>query len=109
MSDQPQQEDDIVPARRLLQVYLGVIIVGISLALVAWLVLFVDEGHFRPSHRFPEHDLPPPHRVSEIREELFETIKVSDENLDSYQRIDRTHARIPIDRAIDLLLKGMRP
>ena len=106
----PLQEDDAVPSKRLLEIYLSVIVVGISLALIAWLLLYVNEGSYRPSHRFPERDLPPPHRVSEIREEVFSAVKVTPENgLDSYQRIDATHAKIPIDRAIDLVLGGVRP
>jgi hypothetical protein len=106
----PLQEEDIVPSKRLLEIFVGVIVVGVSLCLVAWLLLYINEGHYRPSHRFPERELPPPHRVSEIRQEVFSAMKVTPENgLDSYQRIDATHAKIPIDRAIELVVSGVRP
>jgi len=113
---QVHEEEDVVPAPLALKIVGAVLAIGVALCLVAWLVLRVRESQLRPSRQFLERELPAPHRVAEIREEPFVVLpplpeSEDDTALTSYGWVDKSQgiARIPIDRAMDLVVQGVRP
>src|SRR5690349_14931443 len=112
-----RQDEDLLPAGVILKVLGGVVAAGVALCVIAFLMLKLREHQLRPSRRFPERDLPPPHRVAEIRQEPFEVvpprptlIEEQETVLHSYGWVDQSQGlvRIPIDQAMELVAKGVR-
>ena len=112
------EADDIVPSRLVLKIFVGVVMIGVALCAVAYGVLELREWQLRPSRSFPERDLPPPHRVAEIREEAFDVVPplpasstAAEERLHGYGWVDRSRGivRIPIERAMELVAAGAKP
>lgn len=113
--------EDIVPHVFVLRIVAWTVIIAVSLCVVAYLLLRLRESQLRPSMAFPEQHLGPPHVVAEVRQAPFEVGRPVPELkerqrvlLHSYGWVDRPHGviRIPVDRAIDLLLqqtKAARP
>jgi hypothetical protein len=112
------QEEDVVRFRHI-ATFLGVTL-GIS-AIMVILALWLLNGHkaeLRPSGAFPERYLGPRHAVARVRQDVFGEKRgrgVSQgerarEDLSSYGWVDEAHGvvRIPIDRAIDLVVEGRR-
>jgi hypothetical protein len=108
-------DEDVLPAPLILKVLGGVVVLGVMLCVVAWLLLGLRERQLRPSRKFPERELRAPERAAEIRQYMFERTQPlpgsDDELLRTYGWVDRERgiARIPIDVAIDLTLKGVKP
>ena len=111
------QEDDLVPPWKI--VLASLVVLVISAVLVVWAVS-ANAGHeavLRPSGAFPEQWLGPRHRVSLVRQDIFG--EHACRSLDAEQRAvlgsygwvdqERGLVRIPVDRAMDLLLEGGRP
>lgn len=112
------EEEDVVPSRLILEVFAGVVMVGVALCLVAYGVLGLREWQLRPSRRFPERELPPPHRVAELRQEAFDVVPplpssstAAEERLHDYGWVDRSRGivRIPIEQAMELVAAGVKP
>jgi hypothetical protein len=108
-------DEDVLPSRLIMKVLGIAVAIGVLLCVVAWQLLGLRERQLRPSQKFPERELGAPARVSEIRQYLFEDMPPrpgkDDEILRSYGWVDRQRgvARIPIDVAIELTLKGVQP
>lgn len=111
------QEDDLVPRWKVLAAC-GLTAL-ISALLVVWAVAATDArmGELRPSRVFPERWLGTRHMVARVREDYFgeqhgrsfDGLKQAE--LDSYGWVDPAHriARIPIQRAIDLVIREGQP
>ncbi len=111
------QEPDQLPRALLLRIAAGTVIVGISLCLIAYFFLRAQEHALRPSSKFPEAALPPPHRVGQVRQELFTItapqptpLEAQSRTLEQYGWIDRGRGlvRVPIEVGIDLVLAEPR-
>jgi hypothetical protein len=107
----PRQED-MLARPLILRIMLVTVTLGISLCIVAYLVLWGRERELRPSMQFPERDLPAPHTVAGVRQAPFALAHrrptVFDQQraaLSSYQWVDRSRGlvRIPVERAMDLV------
>ncbi|HEX6838712.1 MAG TPA: hypothetical protein VF334_19175 [Polyangia bacterium] len=107
--------DDIVPRALVLRVLMWTGIIGVSLCVIAYLILAANERALRPGRKFPERWLPAPHEVSNVRQEPFapatpaSTIADGERaRLRSYGWVDQQKrvVHIPIDRAVELLLAG---
>ena len=109
--------DDIVPRLLVLRVVAWTVIISVVLCVVAYLLLHLRIGQLRPSRRFPEKYLGPPHVVANIRQAPFEMpqpvpdLKESQRvRIDSYGWVDRKNGvvHIPVNRAIELMLQQAR-
>jgi hypothetical protein len=118
MSAPFEQEEDRVPTRLVMKVFLGASTLLVVLCLLAYFILQARERQMRPSGRFLERELPPPHRVAEIRQETFDVLppqpqrlENSENELHRYGWVDEAHGivRIPIEQAIDLVVSGVKP
>jgi hypothetical protein len=111
------QEEDLVPRWKVLAAL--ALTVVISAALILWAVCATDArvAALRPSGVFPERWLGPRHMVAKIREDIFGEQRGRSFNarkraeLDSYGWVDPAHdvVRIPIQRAIDLVVQEGQP
>jgi hypothetical protein len=111
--DEPAEAEDVLPARKILVITLVVVSATIALCVVAWLLLLAREGALRPSGRFPEEALGPPQGSAGLfaRPDARPGLPAEQrERLDGYGWVDREHGvvRIPIERAIDLVVGGKR-
>lgn len=111
------QEEDRLPA--------GKIVLAAATTLVVCAVMVVwgvsatkaHEEAVRPSGVFLERWLGPRHEVARVREDLFgehrgrSVLQEQRAVLESYGWVDRDRGvvRIPIERAIDLVVEGGRP
>lgn len=110
MSGPFQQQNDHVPWRLGLGILGAALLFGLALTLWAWGALVHDQRQARPSGRFPEEHLNPPHTVANVREGVFALEPggraLNDEKrkqLDAWGWADREKriVRVPIERAID--------
>jgi hypothetical protein len=106
--------DDIVPRLLILRILAWTVIISVVLCVIAYLLLKLREHQLRPSGRFPEQYLGPPHMVANVRETPFELpqpvpglVERQRVLLRSYGWVDRAHGvvRIPVNRAVDLMLR----
>jgi predicted LPLAT superfamily acyltransferase len=106
--------DDIVPRALVLRVLGATIVISVVLCVIAYLLLVANERAYRADRKFPERDLPAPHEVANVRQELFAPAtpasSIADDErvlLDSYGWVDRDKriARIPVARAVELMLQ----
>lgn len=107
------QQPDQLPRVLLLRIALGTVAVGLSLCIIAYLLLRAREHALRPSSTFPEASLPPPRQVGQVRQELFTItspkptpLEEQSEALQQYGWIDRGRGivRVPIEVGMDLVL-----
>ncbi len=112
------QEEDFVPFWKVGLAMAAAL--SISAVLIVWTLYLVGEhtAAQRPSGAFPERWLGARHDVARVREGVFgETgrgVSLDAEarrDLASYGWVDEARGvvRIPIDRAIDLVVSGRRP
>jgi hypothetical protein len=110
------QEEDAVPMWAFVA-FLAVVL-GVSAVIVAWATSMVDaRAHeIRPAGDFPERRLGPRQAVGRVREDLFDErgrtlAGVERAELGTYGWVDRERgvARIPISRAMDLVVEGRLP
>lgn len=115
--DEVTYMDDIVPRLLILRILAWTVIISVALCVVAYLLWVLRVGQLRPSRKFPEQHLGPPHVVADIRQAPFEVpepVPALEERqrvlLDTYGWVDRAHGvvRIPVRRAADLLLQQAR-
>jgi len=108
------QEEDVLPSRKVLLILGSTVGFGILLCIVAWLTLWREEGTIRPARHFPEARLGRPHAVENVRQGVFSLERGGlDQDVEERARlnewkwIDREKriARIPIDRAIDWVVE----
>jgi hypothetical protein len=106
------RQEDAIDRPLILRTMLVTVTLGVSLCIVAYLILWGRERALRPSMRFPERDLPAPHVVAGVRQVPFEVANrrptLQDRQratLSHYQWVDRSRGlvRIPIERAMDLV------
>jgi hypothetical protein len=106
--------DDIVPRTLVLRVLGATVAISIVLCVIAYLLLIANERSYRADRKFPERNLPAPHEVANVRQELFAPATpastIADDErvlLGSYGWVDRDKriVRIPVARAVDLLLQ----
>ncbi len=111
------QEPDQLPRGLLLRIALGTVTVGLSLCIIAYLLLRAREHGLRPSLAFPEASLPAPHRVGQVRQEVFTIaapkptpLEEQARTLQQYGWIDRSHGlvHVPIEVGMDLVVEEMR-
>lgn len=112
-----QQEEDIVPAKGVLA-FIGVVTV-VSAVMVVWAVavVFSSFRELRPSGAFTERWIGPRHPLSRVRQDLFDERGVRPSNavireeLRSWSWADRGRGivRVPIDEAMDLIVRGEKP
>ncbi len=111
------QEPDQLPRVLLLRIALGTVVVGLSLCIIAYLLLRAREYSLQPSASFSGGSLPPPHRVGQVREELFTItdpkptpLDEQSKTLQHYGWIDRSRGivHVPIDVGMDLVLAERR-
>jgi hypothetical protein len=84
------------------------------LCVIAWGILRMRERNLRPSGRFPERQLGPPHEVAGVRADPYE-LPENEPSVKERQRaalgrygwVDRAHGvvQIPVDDAYDLVLR----
>jgi len=107
------QQPDEVPRGLLLRIAVGTLAVGLSLCVIAYLLLRLREYTLRPSMQFPEAALPAPRRVGPVRQELFTIaaprptlLEEQTRELEGYGWVDRAHGvvRVPIEVGMELLL-----
>lgn len=106
--------DDVVPRVLVLRVLAFTVGISVILCVIAYLLLGLHERSFRPGRHFPERNLPAPHVVANVRAAPFElpdnTPSLKDDErvlLHSWGWADEQKrvVRIPVDRAIELLLE----
>jgi hypothetical protein len=112
-----QQEEDIVPAKGVLA-FIGAV-VAISAVLIVWAVWVVADKYreLRPSGAFTEQWTGPRHALSRVRQDLFDergarpSNEVVREELRIWSWADRGRGivRVPIDEAMDLVVRGQKP
>jgi hypothetical protein len=112
------QEDDDVPGWKILLALLATLVVAAVFVAAAASMVAANNAELRPSGLFPERYLGPRRPVARVRQDLFnqrptgitlDALKRGE--LGSYGWVDREHgvARIPIDRAMDLVVEGRLP
>jgi hypothetical protein len=112
-----QQEEDVVPRKGVFAFIALVLVVGAVMVVWAVSVVTVDFRELRPSGAFTEKWLGPRHLVSRVRQDLFDERGVRPSNeimrrdLETWGWVDRGRGivRVPIDEAMDLVVKGQRP
>jgi hypothetical protein len=106
------RQEDAIDRPLILRIMLVTVTLGLSLCIVAYLILWGRERALRPSMRFPERDLPAPHVVAGVRQAPFQVAHgrptLQDQQratLSRYEWVDRSQGivRIPIERAMDLV------
>ncbi|MES1207134.1 MAG: hypothetical protein ABUS79_14450 [Pseudomonadota bacterium] len=111
------QEPDRLPHGLLLRITVGTITVGLSLCIIAYLLLRAREHGLRPSGVYPETNLPAPHRVGQVRQEVFTIatpkptpLEQQTRALEEYGWIDRRRGivHVPIEVGMDLVLADAR-
>ncbi|HVV17265.1 MAG TPA: hypothetical protein VHH90_08690 [Polyangia bacterium] len=107
------QEPDQVPRGLLLRIAVGTLAVGLSLCIVAYLLLRAREHTLGGSLALSGRALPPPHRVAEVRQELFTITAPKPTVLEEQRRAVETYGwvnrargvvRVPIEVGMDLVL-----
>jgi hypothetical protein len=107
------QEPDRVPRGLLLRVAGGTVAVGLSLCVIAYLLLRAREATLRPA-LLSATRLPAPHRVAGVRQEVFTItapeptpLEEQSRELERYGWVDRTRGlvRVPIEVGMELLLR----
>jgi hypothetical protein len=114
---QVQQEPDAVPSRALVRVSLASVVVGaIGVAVAAWLLIFVV-GAVRPSFAAAGGPRPAASQLSGVEQTPIWDARRGEAllarqrlQLESWGWVDRDAgiARIPIERAMDLVVEGSR-
>lgn len=111
-----QQPDD-VPRGLLLRIAVGTLAVGLSLCVIAYLLLRLREYTLRRSSRVRETSLPAPRRVGQVRQELFTipqpkptALEEQGRELQRYGWVDRSGGvvHVPIEVGMDLVLQEAR-
>jgi hypothetical protein len=106
-----RREEDVLPRALILRIALVTVTLGLSLCVVAYLILWGREQALRPSMRFPEREAVP-HPVSGVRADLFELARPRPDLkarqrlwLSSYGWVDRGRGlvHIPVERAMDIV------
>lgn len=111
------QEEDHVPPGKV--IFAIVVVFVVSAALIAWSYALVRDAfaEYRPSGAFPERALGERRPIARVREDLFDERGLSPTSnaarraeLGSFGWVDRRRGivRIPVDRAIDLMLQEKR-
>ena len=111
------QEEDLIPRWKVLAAL--AFVAGVSAALIVWAVYATDAhvAALRPSTVFSERWLGPRHMVAGVREDIFGEQRgrsfdgLKRAELESYGWVDPGHriVRIPIQRAIDLVVQEGQP
>ena len=103
-----------LPRLLVLRLLAATAIISVALCVVAYLLLHLRESALRPSHRFPEKDLPAPHEVSKVLAAPYQVPVPLPSLVDrqrtlvgSYGWVDaqRRIVRIPVRRAMELMLQ----
>jgi len=111
------QEDDVVASRRLVRIGVVSTAIGAIGVLVAGLVLSAGAGSVTPSLAGPGGALPAPREISEVEQTPIWSTRDGEDLRDAQRReleswgwVDRDAgvAHIPIDRAMDLVMKESR-
>jgi len=111
------QEPDQLPRGLLLRIALGTVTIGLSLCIIAYLLLRAREHGLRPSSAYPEAALPAPHRVGQVRQEVFTIadpkptpLEEQARTLEQYGWVDRAQGivRVPVEVGMDLMLGDAR-
>lgn len=117
VNDDVFQEPDRLPRVLLLRIALGTVVVGLSLCIVAYLLLRAREQMLRPSSSLSDASLPAPHRVGQVRQELFTIaapkptpLEEQAQAIEQYGWVDRGRGivRVPIEVGMDLVLDDAR-
>jgi hypothetical protein len=107
-----RRQEDVLPRALIVRVALVTVTVGLSLCVVAYLILWGREQALRPSRQFPEQAAPAPHTVAGVRAELFDLARPGPDlkarqrqQLSSYGWVDRRRGlvHIPVERAMDII------
>lgn len=118
-SDEPGRPDvsrqsDELPSGLILRTLLVTIMITVSLCFATHLILRARMGQLRPSHRFPERQLPAPHDVATVRQELFRVARprptLQEEQragLGAFGWVNRGRGivRIPIETAMEIVVR----
>jgi hypothetical protein len=112
--DEVTYADDAVPRRLVIYVFIATIAFAVALCAGAYVLLGHEEALLRPSARFPETELGPPHIVSAIHQDVLWSQRPLDRQrarLQRYGWVDRAHGliHIPIERAMELTLQKGQP
>jgi hypothetical protein len=111
------QEPDQVPRGLLLRIAVGTLAVGLSLCVIAYLLLRAREHTLEPSFQFPRGSLPAPHAVAGVRQEPFDipaprlsVLQEQSRELQRYGWVDHARGliRVPIDVGMQLVLDDAR-
>jgi len=109
--------DDQLPRGAILRGILATVMIIVALCFATYVYTHLCMRHFRPSGVFPERDLPPPHEVAEVRQEMFQIPHPRPTALDrdraTLQRFgwvdrDRRLIHVPVDVAIELVARRAR-
>jgi hypothetical protein len=108
------REEDALPGGLILRTLLVAVMVAVSLCFATHLIVRARMRQLRPSHRFPERNLPAPHEVAGVRQDLFRVAHPRPTVLDrqradlaSFGWVDRARgiARIPIETAMQVVAR----
>jgi hypothetical protein len=111
------QEEDVVASRRLVRIGVVSVAVGAIGVLVAGVLLAIRVGSVRPSNAGATGPPPAPREISQVEQTPIWNTRVAWDLRDAQRRelagwgwVDRDAgiARIPIDRAMDLVVKESR-
>ena len=111
------QEDDVVPSRRLVRISIASLVVALVGVFFAGLSLVLHDGALQPSFAGPGGPGAAPHEISHVEQTpIWDTRRGEDlereqrRQLQSWGWVDRDAglARIPIDRAMDLVVEESR-
>jgi hypothetical protein len=108
------QEEDVLPWRKLLLVFLGLF--AIAGVLTAWAGSYLDacEARLRPSGFFPEKTIGTRREVTGVEQDLFGEMgsgqllnRRQSERLRKFEWVDRDRRiiTVPIDQAMDLVIE----
>ncbi|MGH7271999.1 MAG: hypothetical protein ACREJ3_16335, partial [Polyangiaceae bacterium] len=108
------QEEDVIASRRLVRIGVVSLLVGALGAFFAGLILVVNTGTLRPSAAGPHGTQPAPREISRVEQTPIWYVRDGIDLRDAQKReletwgwLDRDAglAEIPIERAIDLVLR----
>jgi hypothetical protein len=118
-ADEPRRPDvsrqsDELPTGLILRTLLVTTMIAVSLCFATHLILRARMQQLRPSYRFPERQLPAPHDVANVRQELFRLARprptLQEEQragLAAFGWVDRERGvvRIPIETAMEIVAR----
>jgi hypothetical protein len=113
--DDVRVERELLPRGLIARTALATVMVGASLCFATYLIMRARILAVRPGYEFPERELPAPHEIATVKQELFGVTNPAPDpkaeeraTLETFGWVDRGRriVHIPIEAAIDLEARG---